>query len=49
MAAAAASGIARYGVLGAPTLIVFKEGAPVLTLVGSRPKARLVKEIAAVI
>jgi thioredoxin 1 len=40
---------ARYGVLSAPTFIVFKDGAPVLTLVGSRPKARLVKEIAAVI
>lgn len=40
---------ARYGVLSAPTLIVFKDGAPVLTLVGSRPKARLVKEISAVI
>jgi thioredoxin 1 len=40
---------ARYGVLAAPTLIVFKDGAPVLTLVGSRPKARLVKEISAVI
>jgi thioredoxin len=40
---------ARYGVLSAPTFIVFKDGAPVLTLVGSRPKARLVKEISAVI
>jgi hypothetical protein len=38
MAAAAASGIARYGVLGAPTLIVFKEGAHVLTLVGRGPR-----------
>jgi thioredoxin 1 len=40
---------ARYGVLAAPTFMVFKDGVPVLTLVGSRPKARLVKEIAAVI
>jgi thioredoxin 1 len=40
---------ARYGVLSAPTLMVFKDGAPVLTLVGSRPKGRLVKEISAVI
>jgi thioredoxin 1 len=38
---------ARYGVLAAPTLRLFRDGAPVLTLVGARPKRRLVSELAA--
>jgi thioredoxin 1 len=38
---------ARYGVLAAPTLMLFRDGAPVLTLVGARPKRRLVSELAA--
>jgi thioredoxin 1 len=40
---------ARYGVLSMPTLMVFRDGAPVLTLVGSRRKRRLVEELAEVI
>jgi thioredoxin 1 len=40
---------ARYGVMSMPTFMVFKNGAPALTLVGSRPKRRLAQEIAAVI
>jgi thioredoxin 1 len=39
----------RYGVMSMPTFMVFKNGAPALTLVGSRPKRRLAQEIAAVI
>jgi thioredoxin 1 len=40
---------ARYGVLAAPTFIVFRGGEPVLTLVGSRPRRRLEQELAAVL
>jgi thioredoxin 1 len=40
---------ARYGVLAAPTFVLFRDGAPVLTLVGSRPKKRLISELAAVL
>jgi thioredoxin 1 len=40
---------ARYGVLSMPTFMVFRNGAPALTLVGSRPKRRLLQEIDAVI
>ncbi|MCW3015338.1 MAG: thiol reductase thioredoxin, partial [Solirubrobacterales bacterium] len=40
---------ARYGVLAAPTLIVFRAGSPVLTLVGSRPRKRLERELSAVV
>ncbi|WP_354698688.1 Thioredoxin [Paraconexibacter sp. AEG42_29] len=40
---------ARYGVLAAPTLIVFRAGQPVLTLVGSRPRRRLERELEAVL
>lgn len=36
-----------YRILSAPTLIVFRAGAPVLTLVGARPKRRLAAELAA--
>jgi thioredoxin 1 len=36
---------ARYGVLSMPTFIVFRDGEPVLTLVGSRSKRRLVAEL----
>ena len=39
----------RYGVMSMPTLMVFRDGAPVLTLVGSRRKRRLVEELAGVI
>jgi thioredoxin 1 len=37
------------GVLSMPTLVVFRDGAEVLRLVGSRPKRRLVQELSAVI
>jgi thioredoxin 1 len=38
---------ARYGVLSMPTFMVFRDGAPVLTLVGARPRRRLDQELAA--
>jgi thioredoxin 1 len=37
---------ARYGVLGMPTFMLFRGGAPVLTLVGARPRKRLESELA---
>ena len=40
---------ARYGVLSAPTFIVFRDGRPVLRLVGSRPRRRLERELDAVL
>jgi thioredoxin 1 len=40
---------ARYGVLAMPTLMVFRDGAPVLKLVGARPKRRLAAELAEVL
>jgi thioredoxin 1 len=36
---------ARYGVLSMPTFMLFRDGAPVLTLVGSRPRKRLEQEL----
>lgn len=33
----------KYGVRGIPTLIVFKEGKPIATKVGSLPKSQLVE------
>jgi thioredoxin 1 len=36
---------AAYGVLAAPTLMVFRGGEPVRTIVGTRPKRRLLQEI----
>jgi thioredoxin 1 len=36
---------ARYEVLSAPTFILFRGGAPVLRLVGSRPRRRLEREL----
>ncbi|WP_137995068.1 thioredoxin family protein [Streptomyces vilmorinianum] len=35
----------RYGVLATPTLMVFHSGAPVKSLVGARPKRRLLQEL----
>jgi thioredoxin 1 len=35
----------RYGVLSMPTFMVFRDGSPVLRLVGARPKRRLVAEL----
>jgi thioredoxin 1 len=37
---------ARYDVLSMPTFVLFRGGAPVLRLVGARPKARLRAELA---
>ena len=36
---------AAYGVLSMPTLIVFQRGEPVKSLVGARPKRRLMQEL----
>jgi thioredoxin 1 len=37
---------ARYGVLAAPTMILFRHGEPVLTLQGAPPRRRLEAELA---
>ncbi|MFD3483979.1 MULTISPECIES: thioredoxin family protein [unclassified Streptomyces] len=39
----------RYGVLAMPTLLVFRAGEPVKSMVGARPKRRLLQELADVI
>ncbi|MFE0644150.1 thioredoxin family protein [Streptomyces sp. NPDC058877] len=36
----------RYGVLATPTLLAFRAGEPVKSLVGARPKRRLLEELA---
>ncbi|MFG2619382.1 thioredoxin [Streptomyces sp. NPDC048507] len=36
---------ARYGVLAAPTLIVFRDGEPVRQMVGARAKRKLLQEL----
>ncbi|MDG9702616.1 thioredoxin [Streptomyces sp. DH37] len=38
-----------YGVLSLPTLMVFRDGEPVRTVVGARPKRRLLQELAGVL
>ncbi|WP_086818723.1 thioredoxin [Allokutzneria sp. NRRL B-24872] len=41
------AGIARdYQIMSVPTLILFKDGQPVQKIVGAKPKAALLKEIA---
>ncbi|MFD9795031.1 thioredoxin [Streptomyces sp. NPDC059070] len=35
----------RYGVLSMPTLMVFRAGEPVKSLVGARPQRRLMQEL----
>jgi thioredoxin 1 len=40
--------VIRYGVLSMPTLMVFRSGEPVTSMVGARPKRRLLDELAAV-
>jgi thioredoxin 1 len=35
----------RYGVLSLPTMLLFRDGEPVRSLVGARPKARLLAEL----
>lgn len=37
----------RFGIMSIPTLILFKDGKPVHTMVGNMPKADLVKELEA--
>lgn len=37
---------AAYGVLSMPTLMVFQDGEPVRSMVGARPKRRLLEELA---
>jgi len=37
---------AAYGVLSMPTFILFRDGQPVIRLVGARPKATLARELA---
>jgi thioredoxin 1 len=39
----------KYGVRGIPTLILFKDGEPVATKVGSIPKSKLVEWIESVV
>ncbi|MER5631929.1 thioredoxin [Streptomyces nitrosporeus] len=36
---------ARYAVLSTPTLLVFQDGEPVRSMVGARPKRRLLQEL----
>ncbi|MFJ8039744.1 thioredoxin [Kitasatospora sp. NPDC096147] len=40
---------AAYGVLSMPTLMVFRDGRPVKSVVGARAKARLLRELEDVI
>jgi thioredoxin 1 len=40
---------AAYGVLSMPTLLVFRSGEPVKSMVGARPKRRLLQELADVL
>jgi thioredoxin 1 len=35
----------RYGVMGLPTMLLFRDGEPVRTIVGAKPKARLLAEL----
>ncbi|MFE9403706.1 thioredoxin [Streptomyces sp. NPDC006530] len=39
----------KYGVLSMPTLMVFRAGEPVKSMVGARPKRRLLQELEDVI
>ncbi|MGW0557859.1 thioredoxin [Streptomyces sp. NPDC002926] len=41
--------MARYGVLSMPTLMVFRGGEPVKSMIGARPKRRLLQELEEVI
>ena len=36
---------ARYGILSLPTLVLFKAGAPATTIIGARPKKKLVAQL----
>ncbi|WEV29844.1 thioredoxin domain-containing protein [Streptomyces sp. 71268] len=37
---------AAYGVLAMPTLMLFRDGEPLTSMVGARPKRRLLQELA---
>ena len=39
----------QYGIMSIPTLLIFKDGAPVSNIIGFRPKADLKKSIDAVL
>jgi thioredoxin 1 len=39
----------KYGILAMPTLMVFRDGEPVLRLVGARRKSRLAAELESVL
>lgn len=41
--------VQRFGVLGFPTMILFRHGEPVRSMVGAMPKARLLAEIDAAV
>lgn len=36
---------ANYGVMGLPTMLLFRGGEPIRSIVGARPKARLLAEL----
>ena len=36
----------RYGVMSFPTLLLFRDGQPVKQIIGARPKASLMRELA---
>ncbi|MEV8332458.1 thioredoxin [Streptomyces niveus] len=36
----------RYGVLAMPTMLVFRDGEPVKSMVGARPRRKLLQELA---
>jgi thioredoxin 1 len=38
--------VLKYGVMSMPTFMVFQNGAPVMKVIGSRPKKRLLSELA---
>ncbi|MFD8919278.1 thioredoxin [Streptomyces sp. NPDC059569] len=40
---------ARYGVLAMPTMMVFRAGEPVKSMVGARPKRKLLQELEEVV
>ncbi|WP_149184070.1 thioredoxin [Streptomyces sp. TRM49041] len=37
--------VSRYAVLSAPTLMLFRSGEPVKSMVGARPKRRLLQDL----
>ena len=39
----------KYGVRGIPTMIIFKDGKPIATKVGSLPKSKIAEWIASVV